>query len=168
MPIRPEAGKATRLGLVGIDRKCLVVTPSWMRHVIRTATERMTYPCIHDIKDQGTMHAQSRMQGGWWLPCLVSHSGHELTAGPRWTERNPSPVTRDDMTRIRQAADLDLETLDGIINRAGRSAQRGFFSEHMPGFDGHAQFHLHVLHLKCAVVRKAEFEEWRTPLQWKR
>ena len=53
------------------------------------------------------------------------------------------------------------------INVTGRSAQRGFFSQHMPGFDGHAQFQLHVLHLNRAVVRKAEFKEWRKPLQLK-
>ena len=51
MPVRPETGETARLGLVGIDRKCLVVTSSGMGNMIRAPTEGMTYPCIDNIKD---------------------------------------------------------------------------------------------------------------------
>ena len=59
-------------------------------------------------------------------------------------QRHAAAVAGDDVARIGQAADFDLQALDRRIDVAGRAAAARLFAQHVPGLDGLAQFEIHA------------------------
>src|SRR3984885_8724987 len=61
MAVILEAGAPAPFGLIGIDRKGLVIAPTWMRHVIDAATERAPVPGVDDVESQWRVNAGCRL-----------------------------------------------------------------------------------------------------------
>src|SRR5258705_13135781 len=70
-----EPGEASRLCLVGIDRKGLVAATARMRDVVDAATKRATTPAIIDVEGERRLHRNGRMQRCSQLPRLEAAAG---------------------------------------------------------------------------------------------
>src|SRR5262249_57080878 len=57
-----EAGEPPRLGLVRIDRFCFIIATAGMGDMIDAAAERAAVPAVDQVKGQGRMDGDGRMQ----------------------------------------------------------------------------------------------------------
>src|SRR5262249_22624759 len=103
-----EAREAARFGFVGINRKCLVVAPAGMRHVIDAAAERATVPAVDDVEGERRVHVDGRMQRRGKLPCLEGEAGEVFAASPGWRQRNAAAVARYNVPRGVEPLEPDL------------------------------------------------------------
>src|SRR5436305_3840981 len=92
-----EARKASRLCLVGIDGKGLVVATAGMRDIVDAAAQRATAPAIVDIEGEWRLHRHGRMQRGRQLPRLEADAGDILPRTSGRGERNMAAIAGDDM-----------------------------------------------------------------------
>ena len=69
------------------------------------------------------------------------------------------------MAVVVHVAHLYLQALDRGIDIARRAAGGDFIAQHVPGFDGPAQFDLDAALDHGAEAREAEFEEGREPVE---
>ena len=58
----PKTSPATGLSFLSIDRKCVVVSSARMTDVISTAAKGDSLQLVVDIKDEGRLNPDGRMQ----------------------------------------------------------------------------------------------------------
>src|ERR1035438_7560188 len=78
MPNIAEAGETPALRLQRVNRKLGVSEPARMDNVVRATPDRTSRPFVHDIKHQGRVHRDVRMQARCRLPCTGSHASNEF------------------------------------------------------------------------------------------
>jgi len=74
-----EARQPAGFGLIGIDRKRLVVTATRMGDMIDASAKRPAIPQIEHVKGQRRLRRQSGMQAVGWLPGFKADTGDEFT-----------------------------------------------------------------------------------------
>src|SRR5262249_32676444 len=78
MAVILEPRQPPRLRFVGIDRKSLVTTATWVGHMIGTAAQRTAIPQVQKVECQRRMWRDRRMQSGRRLPRFETDTGDGL------------------------------------------------------------------------------------------
>src|ERR1019366_10165127 len=104
MVLKP--GKPPRLRLIGIDRFGLVAASAGMRDMVDAAPQRPAVPGIYEIKRQGRMDGNGRVQPRRRLPGLEADGGDRLAGTAGFRHRHPPAVTGDDVTALDKARRL--------------------------------------------------------------
>src|SRR5712671_5526840 len=146
-----EPRKASRLCLVGIDRKGLVVAATRMRDVVDAATKRATIPAIIDVEGERRLHRDGRMQRGRQLPSLEADAGGIFLRASGRGKRNPAAIAGDDVARSVEPLRLDLKSLDRGIHKTRGGTGRALFAQHVPGLQRLPQLELHATATRRAV-----------------
>src|SRR3977135_632671 len=152
-----EPRKASRLCLVGIDRKGLVVAATRMRDVVDAATQRATAPAIIDVEGERRLHRPGRMQRGFQLPCLEANAGDVFPGASGRGKRNTAAIAGDDMARSVEPLRLDLQSFDRRINETRSAADRALLAQHMPWLQRLPELELDAVATRSAAEREAEF-----------
>src|SRR6516225_2712728 len=151
-----EATAAARFCLVGIDWESLVVTAARMDNVIHATAERTAVPGVHDVEDQWCIEADSRLQTCRQIPSLEPHAGNIFARAASRRQRHAATVASYGVTVGVQPRCLDLQPLEGGINKTHRAAGH-ILVEDMPGLDRLAQLQRDASTLDGAV-------DWETEL----
>ena len=78
VPVLLEARLATRLGLIRVDRECIIVAPAGMGDMVDAAAQRSVVRAIDDVEGQRRVDRQGRVQAAGQLPSLVANAGDGL------------------------------------------------------------------------------------------
>src|SRR5207247_1862184 len=122
-------------GFVRVDRKCAVVAPAGVRDLIGASAQGTTVPTVHDVEDQRGVDADGRLQTLRRLPGAKANARHVLGFGAGGMQRHGAPIAGNDVTRVGQALDFDLQTLERGIDVAYGAAGKALFAQHVPRFE---------------------------------
>src|SRR6266581_727354 len=152
-----EPGEASRLCLVGIDRKGLIVATAWMCDVVDAAAKRATTPAIIDVEGERRLHRDGRMQRGRQLPGLEADAGSIFLRASGRGERNPAAIAGDDVARSVEPLRLDLQSLDRGSHKTRGGTGRALLAQHVPWLQRLPELELDATATRSAVEGEAEF-----------
>jgi len=105
-----------------------------MADVVGAAAERPAVPFIVDVEGERRMHADRRMKRIGRSPRAIAHARDVLTRHPGCAQRQAIAVAGDDVARVVQPLDLDLQALDRAVDVTHGAAAARLLAQHVPGF----------------------------------
>lgn len=157
MAVLEKSREATRFRLVGIDRKSFMAEPAGVGGEIGASSHRALVPRIQEVKYQGRVTRDRRVQAIRRLPSSVAHAGDELAVSACRMERDFHTIAGDRVTLSDESFDEHLHSLDGTIDVAHGGTRATFLAEHVPRFDGVAHFDFDAFLGEFANTRETEF-----------
>src|SRR3954454_8394567 len=152
-----EPGEATRLSLIGIDWKGLVVATAGMCDMVDAATQRAAAPAIIDVEGERRLHRHGRMQRGFQLPRLEANAGDVFPGTSGRGKRNTAAIAGDYMARSIEPLRLDLQSLDRGINETRSAADGALLAQRVPWLQRLPELKLDAIAAHGAVEWEAEF-----------
>src|SRR6202023_1535033 len=128
-----------------------------MRDVVLAAAERAAHPRIEQIKGEGRVDADRRMQRRRRLPSPVTHAADELSRRARCLQRNGPAVASQYIPIRHESRCLDLHALKRGVDIACGSADSAFLAHDVPGLERLTQLDLDAARSEVTVLREAEF-----------
>ncbi len=106
-----------------------------MGDMIGAAAQRPAIPLDVNVEGEWHMHANGGMQRIGRLPGTIAHARHVLAGHAGGMQRQAIAVAGDDVTRLVQSLDLDLQALDRAVDIAHHAAAARLLAEHVPGLE---------------------------------
>src|SRR5436309_10990713 len=139
-----------------------------MQNVIGATSDGSPVPSVHDVENERRMRAEGGMQAFRRLPCAKTDARDVFTFGAGRVQRQRTAIARDEVPRVDQAADLELESFERGIDITHRCPSLALFAQNVPGFEGLADFNKDTAMSYLAVERETEFKMRREPVRSQR
>ncbi len=101
--------------------------------MVLAAAQGALHPGIEQVEHQRCMHRDSGLQAIGRLPGAVTYPGDKLADPPGGMQGQRHAIAGQHVALGYQAADLDLQALQGRVDITHRATRRALLPQHMPG-----------------------------------